>query len=528
MKEPLTGKRRRRASTDSIRRAIVGLARTALRAVVPVAVALLASCADPVDLDIGGAPADWPNYGGGAGGGHYSAATQITPDNVHRLEVAWRFRTGHWPEKKSGELPSSFELTPIVADGTMYLCTPFNEVIALDAETGREKWRYDPGVDPSGAYIVTCRGVSTWFDRSRAFDSACKRRIFVATLDARLLALDAADGQPCDDFGLNGTVDLTEGVGDTKPGEYGVTSAPLVIDDAIVTGSLVLDNIRVDAPSGVVRAFDARSGELRWAWDPVAPNEKTDAAAGFRRGTANSWSTLSGDPDLGLVYVPTGNTSPDYFGGQRDGQDYYSSSVVALDVATGEVRWRFQTVHHDIWDYDVPSQPTLFEMRRPDGSIVPALVQTTKMGLVFFLDRRTGEPIFPVEERPVPQHGAVPEETLAPTQPFPTKPPPIHPLSLRPEEAFGFTEWDSASCRRQIEALLNDGIYTPPSLQGSVNFPSYSGGANWGGVGVDPERQIVIVNTLRAASGIKLIARDEVPEDPERDERRRGLLAHRG
>jgi quinoprotein glucose dehydrogenase len=214
---------------------------------------------------------------------------------------------------------------------------------------------------------------------------------------------------------------------------------------------------------------------------------------------------------LGLVYVPTGNTSPDYFGGQRDGQDYYSSSVVALDVATGEVRWRFQTVHHDIWDYDVPSQPTLFEMRRPDGSIVPALVQTTKMGLVFFLDRRTGEPIFPVEERPVPQHGAVPEETLAPTQPFPTKPPPIHPLSLRPEEAFGFTEWDSASCRRQIEALLNDGIYTPPSLQGSVNFPSYSGGANWGGVGVDPERQIVIVNTLRAASGIKLIARDEVP-----------------
>jgi quinoprotein glucose dehydrogenase len=483
---------------------------------------LLVGCDEPVDQQVGGPLADWPHYGASLGGGHHCAATQITPANVHRLEIAWEYHTGHHASKKAGRLPSSFQVTPIVVDSTMYLCTPFNEVIALDAASGAEKWRYDPDVDPSENWIVTCRGVATWLDPSRANDSLCKRRIIAPTLDARLIALDAASGEPCDDFGINGEIDLKRGIGQTYPGEYAVTSAPLVVGDAVVTGAFVLDNIRVDAPSGVVRAFSARSGELRWAWNPVAPDGENPverpigAAAEYRRGTPNAWSTLSADPSLGLVYVPTGNASPDYYGALRDGSDYYSSSVVALDLETGKVRWRYQTVHHDVWDYDVPSQPTLFDLRRPDGSVVPALVQTTKMGLVFFLDRRTGEPIFPVEERPVPQDGAVAEERLSATQPFPTKPPPIHPLTLGADEAFGLTEWDRADCRRQIEALRNDGLYTPPSLQGSIAYPGYSGGANWGGPAVDAQRQIVVINTIRVAAAIRLIERADVAQAVER------------
>jgi quinoprotein glucose dehydrogenase len=475
----------------------------------------LAACEPPV-IDYTGPIAQWPVYGAVEGGGRYSPATQITPANVEHLEVAWQFHTGHWPEKKSGMVPSSFQLTPIVADGVMYVCTPFNEVIALDAETGGVKWRYDPQVDPTGGWLVVCRGVSTWVDPLRSDDSVCKRRIIAPTIDARLISLDAATGETCDDFGLNGELNLRKGVGDVKPGEYGVTSAPLIIEDMIVTGAFVLDNRRVDAPAGVIRAFDIRSGELRWAWDPIPPDRVAQVAAGedprFHRGTTNAWSTLSVDADLGLIYVPTGNTSPDYYGALREGLDYYSSSVVALEVATGKVRWSYQTVHHDVWDYDVPSQPTLFDMRTPDGKIVPALVQTTKMGFVFFLDRRTGEPIFPVEERPVPQTGGVPEEKLAATQPYPTKPPPIHPLELSPDEAFGITEWDREDCQRQIAALDNQGMYTPPSINGAVSYPAYSGGANWGSPAVDPERQIVVINTVRVAAGIKLIPRDQVDE----------------
>lgn len=473
-----------------------------------------ASCDLPPRIDYTGPTAEWPVYGAAEGGGRYSVADQITPENVRQLEVAWEFHTGHWPEKKSGALPSSFQLTPIVADGVMYVCTPFSEVIALDAETGAEKWRYDPDVDPTGGFLVTCRGVSTWVDPLRADDSVCKRRIIAPTIDARLIALDAATGETCDDFGLNGEVNLRTGIEDAYPGEYGVTSAPLIVEDMVVTGAFVLDNIRVDAPPGVVRAFDIRSGELRWAWDPIPPDRQARVAAGeprhYHRGTANVWSTLSVDRELGLIYVPTGNTSPDYYGAERKGLDYYSSSVVALEIETGRVRWNFQTVHHDVWDYDVPSQPTLFDMRKPDGTVVPALVQTTKMGLVFFLDRRTGEPIFPVEERPVPQTGAVPEETLSPTQPFPTKPPPIHPLEISPDDAFGLTEWDRADCRRQFEALDNEGLYTPPSVRGTMNYPGYTGGANWGSPAVDPQRQIVVINTVRVASAIKLIPRAEV------------------
>jgi quinoprotein glucose dehydrogenase len=304
-------------------------------------------------------------------------------------------------------------------------------------------------------------------------------------------------------------VSLRERIGDAEPWEYYVTSPPLVIRDVVVVGALVADNLRVDAPSGVVRAFDARSGELRWAWDPVPPDRDSPARHGgdYAAGTPNVWSILSADPERNLVFVPTGNASPDYYAAAREGLDYYASSVVALDGATGEVVWFFQTVHHDLWDYDVASQPVLLDFETPNGR-VPALAQATKMGHVFLLNRETGEPLFPVEERPVPQ-GGVSGEVLSPTQPFPTHPAPLHPARLTPEDAWGFTPWDRRKCAEQIARLRSDGIFTPPSLQGSIQYPGSAGGANWGSVSIDPARGVLYVNQMRVPNVVQLVPRAE-------------------
>jgi quinoprotein glucose dehydrogenase len=283
-----------------------------------------------------------------------------------------------------------------------------------------------------------------------------------------------------------------------------------VVGDRVVTGAMVLDNRRVDSPGGVVRAWDARTGKRLWAWDPVPPGETTSADGEmprYRRGTTNAWTALAADPALGLVYVPTGNTSPDYYGGQRDGLDFYSSSLVALDVRTGLVRWHFRTVHHDVWDYDVPSQPVFVDFPK-DGGSVPGLVQATKMGHLFFLDRRTGEPLFPVEERAVPQ-GAAPGETLSPTQPFPLRPAPIHPATLTPDDAFGFTFWDRGKCREAIENARSEGVFTPPSLEGTIQYPGMAGGANWGSGSVDAGRGVFVINTMRMATYIRLWKRED-------------------
>jgi quinoprotein glucose dehydrogenase len=462
-------------------------------------------------------------YGATPAGTRFSPLTQITPANVDRLEVAWTYHTGDVEDGSGGGMmTSAFQNTPILVDDALYLCTPFNRVIALDAGTGRERWSYDPKVDRTGMYLLNCRGVSAWLDESASESAACRRRIFTGTLDARLIALDARTGEPCADFGDGGSVDLRGGVGEVRPGEYGVSSPPLVMGDRVVTGTMVLDNRRVDMPGGVVRAFDARSGRELWAWDPVPPGTPPAARGGnggprFHRGTTNAWSILSGDSELGLVYVPTGNTSPDYYGGQRDGLDHYSSSVVALAVDTGRVVWHFQTVHHDVWDYDVPAQPVLFDLPRRHAEDIPALVQATKMGHLFFLDRRSGEPLFPVEERPVPQ-GAVPGETLSPTQPFPTRPAPIHPATLTPEDAWGITPWERKRCAEAIASLRSEGIFTPPSLQGSVQYPGASGGSNWGSLSIDPERRLLVANTVRMAWKIRLVPREafdaQFPDGP--------------
>ena len=350
------------------------------------------------------------------------------------------------------------------------------------------------GIDLSGDYAnqLVCRGVSTWLDPETEGD-ACGRRIFSATADARLIALDAATGQRCTDFGRGGQVDLTLGVGRIEwLGEYQVTSPPAVIGDRVVVGAAVSDNQRTDAPSGVVRAFDARTGELSWSWDPVpegfaVPPEQESS---WVLGTANVWAPLSVDEERDLVFVPTGNTAPDYYGGHRGPLDRYAASVVALRGSTGEVVWHFRTVHHDLWDFDVPAQPVLTTLRRDDREI-PVVVQATKAGQIFVLHRETGEPLFPVEERPVPQTD-VPGEWTSPTQPFPTRPPLLTQTVLAPEDAWGLTPWDRGGCRERLESLRSEGPFTPPSLEGTLMFPGNAGGANWGGLAVDPQRQVVI------------------------------------
>jgi quinoprotein glucose dehydrogenase len=466
-------------------------------------------------LDYTGPIEGWSAYGNDAGGSRHSKLTQITPDNVSELELAWIHRSGDVLDGTGGFSKSSLQVTPIIAAGSLVYCSPRNKVFALDPETGRERWRFDPGVDAKGFYILNCRGVSQWTDPGAAFGAACRERIVMGTIDARLIELDARSGKPCAGFGAHGTVDLAAGVGDTKPGEYGVTSPPVIVGDRIVTGTMVLDSRRVDAPSGVVRAYDVRSGALVWAWDPIASEHPGLAPRGadvlYKRGTTNAWTALSVDLARGLVYVPTGNTHPDYYGGHRQGADEYSASIVALHADDGRVAWHFQTVHHDIWDYDVASQPVLFDFPSAKGA-QPGLIAPTKLGMLFFLNRETGVPLFPVEERPVPQDGAVPGETLAPTQPFTTKPDPLHPFELGPDDAFGFTPLDKADCRRRIEALRHDGIYTPPSLEGTLQYPGYVGGMNWGSVSVDPRRRVVITNVQRIAGRIQLVPQEKVAE----------------
>ncbi len=469
--------------------------------------------------------ANWPAYGGSAGGGHYSLASQITPENVANLEVAWVHRSGDFREGAirgleaySGDVApaTAFIGTPIVVEDTLYYCTPFNRVFALNPETGSEKWVFDPGVDMKGEVLTNCRGVSFWVDSTQPEQQECSHRVIIPTLDGRIVAVDAKTGIRCPSFGQNGEIDLTENLtNQEEASEYGITSAPAILGNTLITGSYNEDRIRRDIPSGVVRAFDIRTGAFRWGWNPVPPGMKeTDETGKYIAGTTNVWSTISVDEERNLVIVPTGNSSPDYYGGDREGDlDYYSSSVVALNGTTGEVVWHYQTVHHDIWDFDVPAQPTLTDITI-DGKLRPAVVQVTKMGMTFVLDRDTGEPLFPVEERPVPQTGAVEGEYLSPTQPFPVKPDPLHQLEVSPDDAWGFTFIDKRWCRRKLEELTTGPIYTPISTKGTVIYPSIIGGNNWGAPAVDPERQIMVANTHHVASIVKLVPREECPDSP--------------
>ena len=465
---------------------------------------------------------EWPAYGGSAGGGHYSAASEITPGNVARLEQAWTHQSGDFrlgelsltEESRSDDtasMPSAFAATPIMVRDTLYYCTPFNRVFALDPASGKKRWSFDPKVDMSREHITNCRGVSSWTSSDEA-DAFCGHRILLGTLDARLIALDGKTGKRCTDFGNNGEVHLAEAQNDHEPQEYAITSAPAIAGDLVISGAFVLDSQRNDVPSGVVRAYNIRTGAFVWGWNPTHPDRPQKNERGeYVGGTTNVWSTISIDAERGLVIVPTGNSSPDYYGGDRDGhQDYYSSSVVALSVATGEVVWNFQTVHHDIWDMDVPAQPTFADLTI-DGKTSAAVVQATKMGLTFVLDRATGKPLHPVEERPVSQEFAVPGEYLSPTQPFPVKPEPLHQLGMTPNDAWGLTFWDKGACREKLENMHSGDIYIPPSLEGSVMYPSQLGGNNWGSPALDPQRKLMVVTTQHLAFSLRLVPQAECP-----------------
>ena len=476
------------------------------------------ACGGHEPRDDSGPVAEWREYGADKGGLKYSPLNQITPDNVDRLVPAWEYRHGDISQGSASEAKTSFLATPLVADGSLFFCTAFSRVIALDAETGEERWVFDPELrtrSSSGPYPLSCRGVAYWDGGDHPPANSCASRIYLGTRDSELIALDAGTGEACPDFGQGGRISLREGIGEAPPWEYYPTSPPIVVGDVVVVGALVADQLRLDAPSGVVRAFDLETGVLRWAWDPVPPGwweeRSPNSAASERRfqaGTPNVWAPMSADEARRLVFVPTGNPSPDSFGGLRGGSDYYGSSTVALDADSGKVVWHYQFVHHDLWDYDTPAQPALFQVPGVGGGR-PALAQATKMGHIFLLDRETGEPLYPVEERPVPQAGAVPDEILSPTQPFPTHPPPLHAATLGPDDAWGFTPIDEAFCRDLISGFRSEGIFTPPSLEGSIQYPGSAGGANWGGVSIDPARGLLFVNQNHLAMAQQLIPRAE-------------------
>jgi quinoprotein glucose dehydrogenase len=491
--------------------------RARLAPVLPLALAALA-CDEHAPVDLSGPTGEWREWGGDKGGRHFSPLTQITRENVDRLDVAWIHRSGDFSRGEAGSAATALQVTPLVVNGSLYYCTPFMRVFALDPETGQERWVFDPalrGRSAGGPYPLTCRGVAYWEEAAPGPGRACERRILYGTRDSELIALDADTGRPCQDFGRSGRVDLREGLGDIPEWETYTTSPPQIVGDLAVVGALIADQLRTDSPAGVVRAYDVRTGERVWSWDPVPPGFDRPLRPGelFHRGTPNVWAPMSADPERGLVFLPTGNPGPDGYGGERHGIDHYGSSTIALDVRTGQVVWHFQTVHHDLWDYDVPSQPTLIQIEGVGGGR-PAVAQSTKMGFIFLLDRETGEPLYPVEERPVPQGGAA-GETLAPTQPFPTHPKPLHPLDLSPDAAFGFTPIDRASCRELLESYRWDGIYTPPSVEGSLQMPHTGGGMNWGGLAIDPASGLLYVNQTHAAVVNRLIPRAEYAElDP--------------
>lgn len=446
---------------------------------------------------------DWSYYGGDEGGQRFSAATQIDKKNVGDLVRAWSFSTGDLQRRPAEALGrANFEVTPILFDGHLLMCTAFNEVIALDPGTGAVQWRFDPQIPTDREYGngYTCRGVTAWKDPAAESGAQCAQRVFVGTNDSRLIALDARSGQACGAFGADGIVQIDPGMDLVWSGEFQITSPPVIVGDVIVIGSSISDNARVVAPRGSVRAFDVRTGAPRWTWDPV-PRDPNDPATltwgeGWKDvGHANVWAPMSVDAKRGLIFLPTSSASPDFFGGLRPGANAHANSVVALKGATGEIAWAYQLVHHDVWDYDTPAQPTLTTLQL-NGAPHDVVIQGTKQGFIFVLDRDTGTPLFPIEERGVPQ-GGVAGEALSPTQPFPTHIPALVPQRLSADDAYGFTPWDRSKCRDLIAQARNDGLYTPPSEQGTLMFPFTGGGINWGGVAFDAQHQILYANTSR-------------------------------
>lgn len=514
-------------------------------------------------------PGEWHAYGRTGFGQRYAPLSDITPSNAAQLKLAWEYRTGDVRGKPGDPEETTYEVTPLKVGNRLFLCTPHQSVIALDATTGKELWRYDPQIENELALQhLTCRGLSYQPPRSAAevastasgaaseaavaatadgteraapaphaapnavpegaaatppgsarkppiaaqrgaTDAACTAKLFMPTADGRIIALSPGTGAVCSNFGGGtGQIDLWQNMPNLRPGAYYSTSPVVVTQRHVIVGGTVLDNASVKEQSGVIRAFDIDTGALVWNWDSGNPDDTAPLPPGrtYTPNSPNSWSISSVDEALGMVYVPMGNQPPDQWGGRRSpAVERYSSSVVALDLATGRVRWHFQTVHHDLWDYDVPAQPTLIDLQ-VNGQTVPALVQPTKQGELFVLDRRTGAPLLPVHEEPAPQGAAAGDHT-APTQPrsaLSFAPPP-----LRERDMWGATMFDQLACRIAFRRLRYEGRFTPPSEQGSLVYPGNFGVFNWGGIAVDPARQVAFTTPTYLAFVSKLVPRKD-------------------
>ncbi|MGK5045738.1 membrane-bound PQQ-dependent dehydrogenase, glucose/quinate/shikimate family [Janthinobacterium sp. GB4P2] len=466
--------------------------------------------------------ANWAHYGYGPKGTRFAPYTQIDKANVDQLQMAWSYRTG-----EVAEGASESQNTPLQIGDTIYTCTPTSKVIALDADTGKERWSFDPKPASTKTWN-RCRGVGYYepakvtkpfrFEGMQAASApvagVCAKRIVQVTMDARLIEIDAQTGKQCEGFGDKGSVDLTVGLGKVKMNVpyYAYTSAPTVARNLIILGGWVFDGRSTDEPSGVVRAYSADTGELVWAWDLGNPAITRLPPEGqtYTRSTPNMWSTPAFDDELGLVYLPTGNEQPDFWGGKRPPlTEKYASAIVALDMATGRERWTYQTVHHDIWDYDVAAQPVLYDVPDGKGGKIPALVQLTKRGQIFMLDRRTGKPIADVVEKPVPQEHAA-GDWVSKTQPYSTGMPALGAETLTERDMWGATFFDQLACRISFRKLNYQGEFTAPSTKETLIYPGYYGGFNWGGAAVDESNGYMFVNDIRMPQVVKLVPRETV------------------
>lgn len=463
---------------------------------------------------------DWTDWGQGPAGQRFAAVEQISRDNIDKLAVAWTARTGDVPQSTGSGAED--QNTPQQIGDRLYVCTAYGKVLALDVDTGEEKWKFDP--EAKSTNWQRCRGLG-YFDGNEAAIKAsgalgkpgdvapgCRRRLFLPTIDARLIALDPDSGKPCTDFGKDGVVDLTEGMGEVKQGWYQQTSAPLVAENLVIVGGRVADNFSTDEPSGVVRAFDVQSGKLVWAWDPGNADITGQPPQGqtYTRNSPNVWGGMSYDARLGLAYLGTGNATPDFYAAQRTPEmEKNSSAIVAMDIRTGKPRWLYQTVHHDLWDFDIPSQPALVDVSNAQGGVDPALLQVTKQGMIFMLNRETGEPLAEVQELPVPQ-GHVPGERYAPTQPHSTGMPNLGNQTLKESDMWGATPFDQLLCRIAFKDMDHQGVFTPPGMGPTLQFPGSLGGMNWGSVSIDPISQTMFVNDMRLGLANYMIARADM------------------
>jgi quinoprotein glucose dehydrogenase len=478
--------------------------------------AVLSSCSDqgptgkvksiPEIAEVEANASDWPTYGGQSSGTKYAALDQINTENVDQLKLAWTYHTGDLETDGAVADWTVSEMTPIYANERLYICTPYSRVEALDPSTGKKLWVYDPKKPLTGNMYKQnyCRGVAYWqSDDAATRDRNCGKRIFFATQNAVLLSLDADSGKACSAFGRNGRIDLSA-LDYKGAGKVANTSPPAIYKNVVIVGGSVADNVEKDSLDGIVRGFDAISGKELWNWNPI-PAEISNVT-----GAANTWAPISVDIVNGLVFLPTGSASYDTLGVNRKSNIPDANAVVALDAETGRRVWSYQTVRHDLWDYDVPAMPTLATINKK-GRAVDAVIQGTKTGNIFVLDRKTGMPLFPVKEMAAPKSD-IPGEITSPTQPVPVSPKPVTSQTINAEDGWGALGFDASECRAKLAPFRNEGLFTPPSIRGSILHPSFLGGVNWGGIAYDPNTGLAIVNSSNLVASVKLMPREQYNE----------------